>query len=62
MLLHAILNRIISQDPVFKFGSLINPSLLNKWTYSLVYLSYGHVKILNICAASPINFLKDFYI
>jgi hypothetical protein len=30
MALHAILNRIISQDPVFKFGSLINPNLLNK--------------------------------
>jgi len=34
MLLHAMLNRIISHDSVFKFGSLINPSLLNKWTYS----------------------------
>ena len=30
MPLHATLNRIISQDSVFKFDPLINPSLLNK--------------------------------
>jgi hypothetical protein len=30
MLLQVILNRIISQDSVFKFDPLINPSLLNK--------------------------------